>query len=75
MAEHLGHSDVATTMGIYADVTKTDKRHAADRLQQAWDEAAELSSRSTNSPNPRYAERDDNPEAAPDNVVELRRVK
>ena len=63
VADHLGHSDVATTMGIYADVTAADKRKAAARLQRAWDEAASLTS----------AEPEVDKTA--DNVVPIRRAK
>jgi integrase len=41
VAAMLGHTNVSTTLGIYADVNEADKEAAAGRVQAAWDAASE----------------------------------
>lgn len=40
VAAHLGHSHVATTLGVYGHITEADRSAAAERLDDAWTEAA-----------------------------------
>lgn len=40
VAAHLGHSHVATTLGVYGHVTEADRSAAAERLEGRWNEAA-----------------------------------
>ena len=40
VSAHLGHAQVATTLGVYGHVTEDDRAGAAVRLQGAWERAA-----------------------------------
>ena len=39
VAQHLGHANVATTLGIYGHVSEEDAKAAADHVQRAWEKA------------------------------------